>query len=128
MYLQYTKMILVKFDNFLNCFLNTLIFVTLGDIFFPTFFNNINIIISCSLKDCASSLLPVITLFSSIRVIKNSLFVKNALMKVQKILFVVMLLFVKKFHFYKEIANSILHVDPPKMQAIITHNTVFARY
>ena len=52
----------------------------------------------------------------------------NALMKVQKILFVVMLLFVKKFHFYKEIANSILHVDPPKMQAIITHNTVFARY
>ena len=121
-------MILVKFDNFPNCFLNTLIFVTLGDIFFPTFFNNINIIISCSLKDCASSLLLVIPLFSSIRVIKNSLFVRNALMKVQKILFAVMLLFVKKFHFYKEIANSILHVDPPKMQAIVTHNTVFARY
>ena len=39
-------MVFVGFDNFPNCFLNILIFVTLGDIFwfyFNTFFNNVNI-------------------------------------------------------------------------------------
>ena len=45
-YLQYTRMVLVGFDNFHNCFLNILIFVTRGDIFWfysTTFFNNVNI-------------------------------------------------------------------------------------
>ena len=39
-------MVFVVFDNFPNCFLNFLIFVTRGDIFWcysTTFFNNVNI-------------------------------------------------------------------------------------
>ena len=46
-YLQYTRTVLVGFDSFPNCFMNILIFVTLGDIFwfYSTFFININIIL-----------------------------------------------------------------------------------
>ena len=45
--LQYTRTVLVRFDSFPNCFMNILIFVTLGDIFwfYSTFFININIML-----------------------------------------------------------------------------------
>ena len=46
-YLQYCRMVLVGFDNFPNCFLNILINVRQGDIFWfysTTIFNNVNII------------------------------------------------------------------------------------
>ena len=47
-YLQYTRMVFIRFDNFPNCFVNIFIFVTLGDIFWfysTTFFNNVNIML-----------------------------------------------------------------------------------
>ena len=100
-------MVLVGFNNFPNCFLNILIFITLGDIFWfcsTTFFNNVNI---CSLRFFASSLSLVIFLFPSISVISffsNPLFLGNGLMKAQKFLFVIMSLFLtllrKDFMFF----------------------------
>ena len=98
-------MVLVGFDNFPNCFMNILIFLTLGDIFWlcpTTFFNNVNIVF------IVSSHSLIITLFPSISVIsllsKNPLFVRNGLMKIQKFSFVIMPLFVtllkKDFMFF----------------------------
>ena len=108
-YLQYTRMVLVGSDNFPNCFLNILIFVKLGDIFWfysTTFFNNVNLI--APLKFSVSFLSLDITLFSSICVVslfsKDPLFVRNGLMKVQNFLFAVMPFFVtllrKDFMFF----------------------------
>ena len=66
-------MVLVEFDNFPNCFLNILIFDTLGDIFWfysTTFSNNINITFTENL--CKHSFAIVISWFPN-----NPLFVRN---------------------------------------------------
>ena len=88
-YLQYTRIVFIGFDNFPNCFLDILIFVTLRDIFWfysTTFFNNFNIMFVesfCKLSSTSYNFIfltiSVISLFS-----KNPLFVRNGLIKAQK--------------------------------------------
>ena len=93
-------MVFIGFDNFRNYFVNILIFVTLGDIFWfysTTFFNDVNIMFIESffkLSFTSYNFFPsvsVISLFS-----KNPLFVKNGLMIVQKFL----------FYFYKKLLEN----------------------
>ena len=90
-------MVFVGFDNFPNYFINILIFVTLGDIFWfysATFFNNSD---HCKLSTFCKLFFTSYSFISlnkcNIFFAKNFLFVRNGLMKVQKFLFVMMPLF-----------------------------------
>ena len=104
-YMQNTYMVFVGLDSFPNCFLNILIFVMLGDLFWfysTTFFNNANILFIesfCKLSFAIYGFNLFSKLFS-----KNLLFARNGLIKFQKYLFVVKPIFVtllrKDFMFF----------------------------
>ena len=104
-YMQNTYMVFVGLDSFPNCFLNILIFVMLGDLFWfysTTFFNNANILFIesfCKLSFAIYGFNLFSKLFS-----KNLLFARNGLKKFQKYLFVVKPIFVtllrKDFMFF----------------------------
>ena len=90
-------MVFVGFKNFSICFLNMVIFVTLGEIFWfysTTFFNNVNIMFIenfCKLSFASYSFI----FFSNAVVPKNPLFATISLMTVQTfvVFFVLMPLF-----------------------------------